>query len=742
MQKNKTNNTDEREYKHYRSCNLCEAICGIEITVKENNIVSIRGDKDDPFSQGHICPKAVALQDLYNDKDRLKRPVRRTQNGWQEISWTEAFDEVTNKLKSVQSRYGNSAVGVYYGNPSVHNYGTTLFGPGFYSSLHTKNKFSATSVDQLVHHLVSYFMFGHQFLLPVADLERTDFMLILGANPAVSNGSLLTAPDMAGKLKAICSRGGKVILVDPRRTETAKVASEHIFIRPGADVFLLLALLNVIFRENLTRLGRLASFTDGLEVVEKAVADFSPEKVAQITGIAASKITGLARDFAKSKTAICYGRMGVSTQEFGSVCQWLVNVLNIVTGNLDKEGGVLFALPAFDAITAPESLAPRGSYGRWRSRVRNLPEFAGELPSVAMAEEILTPGKGQIKAMVTSAGNPVLSTPNGQQLDKALASLEFMVSIDFYVNETTRHAHIILPPTSSLEHDNYDLAFNLLAIKNTSKYTQALFEPKDDQRHDWQIFLELQSRMESKDFLSSTIASLKKQVMEYLGPSGMLNLGLSVGPYGTKFNPLSDGLNLEKLKNSPHGIDLGHLKPSLPERLATASKRIELAPDLLVKDLTRVKEKLLSKTDGKLFLIGRRHLSSNNSWLHNSLRLVKGRNKCVLLMNPQDAFNQNLVDGQLVVVSSRVGKIEIPLELSDEMMQGVISIPHGWGHNRNNTQLSIAQEHAGVSLNDLTDELVIDVVSGTAAFSGVLVDVSLANKGISRELIESLKASD
>lgn len=736
--------TNKSEYKHYRACNLCEAMCGVEITVKDNNITSIRGDKDDPFSQGHICPKAVALQDVYNDKDRLKHPIRRTQNGWEKISWTEAFDLVAEKLKTIQSRYGNSAVGVYAGNPTIHNYGTTLFGPFFFSSLHTRNKFSATSVDQLAHHFASYFMFGHQLLLPVPDLERTEFILILGANPAVSNGSLLTAPDIAGKLKAIRARGGKVVLVDPRRTETARLADEHLFIRPGTDVFLLLALLHVIVKENLVNLGKLASFTDGLKTLKQAVTDFSPEKVALITGITTSQIQELARAFAKAKRAVCYGRMGVSTQEFGAICQWLINVLNIVTGNLDREGGALFTLPAFDPINSPESLAPKGSYGRYYSRVRKLPEFAGELPVAAMAEEILTPGKDQIKALVTSAGNPVLSTPNGQQLDKALDSLEFMVSIDFYINETTRHAHIILPPTSTLEHENYDLALSLLAVQNTAKYSPVLFEQNDDRRHDWQIFLELQTRMESKGVLSKTVATIKKEIFNYLGPAGMLDLGLRFGPYGQGLNPFSNGLTLYQLKKSPHGISYGHLKPSLPERLSTPAKTIKLAPEVLVKDLARVKEKFLSRPDNQLVLIGRRQLSSSNSWLHNSLRLVKGRPKCVLLINPVDALKRQLTNEQTVKVSSRVGHVEIPIEISDEMMPGVVSIPHGWGHNRPNLRLSIAQEHAGASINDLTDDLAIDALSGAAAFSGVLVEVeALENKlTYSRDLVESLKASD
>ncbi|MFS8085370.1 MAG: molybdopterin-dependent oxidoreductase, partial [Acidobacteriota bacterium] len=496
--------------RHFRTCNLCEAMCGLEINVQANRTLRIEGDSEDVFSHGYICPKAVALQDIHYDRDRLKQPVRRTTNGWQQIGWDEAFDEVADNLKRVQAQHGRHSVAFYAGNPTVHNYGSMLFGPGFIRSLHTRNRFSATSVDQLAHHVAAFFMFGHQLLLPIPDLDRTDFLLIMGANPAVSNGSLMTAPDVAGRLRAIRKRGGTVILIDPRRTETARLADQHIFIRPGTDVLLLLAMLHVICGENLIRLDHLAGFTDGVEVIRALVSDFSPERTAPITGIGAEQVRKLARGFAGAKTAVCHGRIGVSTQEFGGACQWLINVLIIITGNLDRPGGAMFTRPAFDAVGSPEAIAPRGSFGRWHSRVRKLPEFAGELPVAALAEDILTPGSDQIKAMITSAGNPVLSTPNGRQLDRAFAGLEFMASIDFYINETTRHANIILPPTAALEHDHYDLAFQLLAIHNTAKYSPPLFEPHKNMRHDWQIFLELQTRMESKGPASSLLAKTKR----------------------------------------------------------------------------------------------------------------------------------------------------------------------------------------------------------------------------------------
>ena len=709
-------------------------MCGVEITAQANGTLRIEGDRKDVFSRGYICPKAVALQDIHYDQDRLKHPVRRTTNGWQQIGWNEAFDGVADNLKLIQAKHGRHSLGLYVGNPTVHNYGSLLFLPGFIRSLHTRNRFSATSVDQLAHHFAAFFMFGHQLLLPIPDIDRTDFFLILGANPSASNGSLMTAPNVAGRLREIRKRDGKVILIDPRRTETARLADQHIFIRPGTDVLLLLAMLHVIYAENLVRLDRvdhIAAITDGVEIISALVGDFSPERVAPITGIPAEQMRELAREFARAKTAVCYGRIGVSTQEFGGACQWLINVLNIVTGNLDRPGGAMFTLPAFDAVAAPEGLAPRGSFGRWHSRVRKLPEFGGELPVVALAEEILEPGNGQIKAMITSAGNPVLSTPNGRQLDRAFAGLEFMASIDFYINETTRHANIILPPTASLEHDHYDLVFHLLAVHNTAKYSLPLFQPQDNTRHDWQILLELQTRMESKGFASSLLAKTKRAVIGgFLPPSRILDLGLRFGPYGSRFKPFSAGLNLAKLKESPHGIDLGALESCFPERLCTPKRRIRLAPELLVKDIERVKTRLLERRTAHhhhdpdaLLLIGRRQLRSNNSWMHNSERLVKGRPRCTLLMNPRDASERNIVSGEEVQVSSRVGVLEIPVEISDEIMPGVISIPHGWGHDRSGIQMAVAEQHAGASINDLTDDQSIDVLCGTAAFNGTWVSV-------------------
>jgi len=688
--------------KHYRNCNLCEAICGIEITHENGKILKIEGDKLDPFSRGHICPKAVALQDIYDDKNRLRKPVKRIANGWQEISWDEAFTQVAAQILDIQNRFGRNSIAVYQGNPSVHNLGTMLNSRELLKSLKTKNNYSATSVDQLPHHFASQMMLGHPFLIPIPDIDHTDYFLILGANPLASNGSLMTSPDIINRLEAIKKRGGKIILIDPRKTETARVATEHFFIKPATDAYLLLAIINTLFVENLVNLRRLLEFTDGVEILREISYEWTPEKAEEITGISADEIRRLTREFANAESAVCYGRMGVSVQKFGGLCQWLINAINILTGNFDRQGGAMFPAPAFDLLQASKG---GEIFNRWQSRVRKLPEFMGELPVSALAEEILTEGEGQIKALVTSCGNPVLSTPNGSQLDKALEKLEFMVSIDFYINETTRHANIILPPASNLESSHYDIIFNTFAVRNTAKYSEPLFEKGEGTKHDWEIFQELVHHLDNKT------DELKTEP-----PEVKLNLALMFGKYQ---------LSLEKLKQNPHGIDLGELQSALPNRLMTTDKRINLTPDILAKDLERLKEEA-TFTENEAFsfrLIGRRHLRDDNSWLHNSERLMKGKNRCTLLINSADAKALNLENNERVRVSSRVGTIEIPCEITENIACGVVSIPHGYGHGGKGVKLDTANNYAGVSLNDLTDEIEIDRLTGNAALSGVKVRI-------------------
>lgn len=758
---------------HYRTCHLCEAMCGVVIEHQAGEVVSIKGDKADPFSAGHICPKAVALKDLHEDPDRLRRPMKRVGNDWVEISWDEAFSEVEHNLKRIQKQYGRDAVGVYVGNPTAHNPGALLMLGPLLASLRTRNRFSATSVDQLPNMLANLEMFGHQALFPIPDLDRSDFLLMLGANPAASNGSVMSAGDVMGRIKGIRERGGRVVVLDPRRTESAEKADEHWFIRPGTDVFFLAALINVIFAENRQHLRHLADMTEGVETLRRALSDFTPEAVSPLTGVPAEKIRELARAFAEAERAVCYGRIGTSVQEFGGLATWLIYCLNIITGNLDREGGAMFTHPAIDIIGLSAGVATlRGSFDTYRSRVRELPEFGGELPVASFAEEILTPGEGQIRALITHAGNPVLSTPNGRQVEQALDSLEFMVAIDIYLNETTRHAHIILPPTGPLEHGHFDVVLNAVAVRNVVKYSPALFQAPFDSRHDWQILLELVVRLNSRNGFERGIWRGLQSVLEHMELEGMLDWLIATGPYGYRIGLLSktdkllneffltgglyqgakrllsgwvdkrvglpsllqatslfskqgQGLSMKSLREHPHGIDLGPLRESLPSRLCTPEQKIRLVPEIFLRDLLRAQERLSEGFDTEaMVLIGRRHMRSNNSWLHNSHRLIKGKNRCTVFIHPDDAQRLQIEDAAPVRVATAVGMIELPAEVTTDIMPGVISVPHGFGHHREGAQLMVAGRSPGVSVNDITDESVVDELTGVAVFNGLPVSVS------------------
>lgn len=682
------------------TCNLCEAMCGLTVEVDGRQIGEVRGDEADPLSRGHICPKALGLKDIYEDPDRLRRPVVREGDQFVEVSWEEAFDRAAELLTGVRDRHGRNANGLYLGNPNAHNLGTGLFLRTLSRALGTQNRFSATSVDQLPHHLAAYEMFGHQFLIAVPDIDRTDLMVCMGGNPYVSNGSIMTCPDFKGRVEAMQARGGTFIVIDPRRTRTARAADEYLGIRPGTDAVLLLA----IVRELVNGGASVPEWVDGLSTLRDAVQPWTPERAAPITGIDEATIRGLAARLAEAPTAVFYGRMGVSTQPFGGLCQWLITTINFLTGNFDSVGGMMLTSPAVD-IAEPSRT---GSFGRRFSRVRGLPEFSSEYPSSTLAEEILTPGEGQIRGMITIAGNPVLSVPGGDALDAAFADLEAYVAIDIYINETTRHADVILPTTTGLETPRYDLVFHMFAVRNTAKYSRPVIDPEPDQRADYEIFRELARRMSSEAYPYD-----ESNPMNQVSAEMALDFALQMG---------SSGLTVEKLLETPEGIDLGPLVGGqFPQRLFTPDKRVQLAPQLYLDDLERLRTHVWPNG---LLLIGRRQLRSNNSWMHNVPRLMKGKSRCTLLMHPTNATDRGLVNGDRVTVSSAAGAIEIELGVTDDVAPGVVCAPHGFGHDLPGVQLATAATHAGVNINRVTDPSIIDALTGNAVVNAVPVEVS------------------
>jgi anaerobic selenocysteine-containing dehydrogenase len=685
----------------YRTCPLCEAGCGLEITVKNGSVTRIRGDVDDVFSRGYICPKGSTLKQLHDDPDRLRKPLIKRNGVHVEVEWDEAWREVERGLGAVIAAHGRNAVAAYMGNPSAHNLGSMTFGRVVLQGIGTRQRYSASSVDQAPKQLAGGLMFGTVQSVPIPDVDNTQYLLMLGANPYASNGSLCTAPDFPGRIEAILARGGKVVVVDPRRSETAEKASEWLAIIPNGDGLFLAAIAQVLFAEELVAVGtHVAAHLNGLDEIREAVARFTPEAVERACGIDAATIRRIARELAAAPSASVYGRIGTTTTAFGATTSWLVDVVNTLTGNLDREGGSLFTLPAAGGATT-KGQPGRGKgfqYGKGVSRVKSLPEVMGEFPVAVLADEILTPGDGQVRAMVTLAGNPVLSNPNSAKLDRALASLEFMVSVDIYLNETTRHADVILPPPSHLQRDHYDVFLLAFAVRDST------------------------SNICGRD-ADEILAMLSRGGRR--GPARMVDFMLRTGPYGDAFGAAPEGLSLDVLLDNPHGIDLGALRSRIPEVLRTPSGKIELAPPQMIGDVERLWAHAQSVNDDALMLVGRRHVRSNNSWMHNVAVLVKGKPRCTLQMNPLDAATRGITHGQAVRVRSRVGEVLAPVEITDGIRAGVVSLPHGWGHSVPGTRLSVAGEYAGVNSNVLTDEELFDPISGTSVLNGIPVSVSL-----------------
>ena len=735
----------------YRTCPLCEATCGLELTLDGDTVAAIRGDAADVFSRGFVCPKGAALTQLHEDPDRVRTPLIRDGDGFRPASWDEAFAVIHERLTPILAADRN-AVAAYLGNPTAHNIDSLLYGRVLLKALSTRNVYSASSVDQMPKQLAAALMFGTGTTVPVPDVDRTGHLLMLGANPLASNGSLMTAPDMRGRLRALRARGGKLVVIDPRRTRTAEAADEHHFIRPGTDALLLFALVHVLCEENLADPGeKLAALTEGLDEVREAAEPFTPEAVAPQCGIAATEIRRLARELAAAPTAAVYGRIGTCTQEFGTLASWLVDVLNLLTGNLDRAGGAMFPLGAAGHSNAAGTPGKgRGArLGRFASRVRGLGEVFGELPVACLAEEIDTPGEGQVRALITLAGNPVVSTPNSGRLDAALRALDFMVSVDVYVNETTRHADVILPAPSPLRRSHYDLALYLFAVHNVAHYSPPPLPPDPDLPDEWVTLLRL-AGVAAGMGPDADVAALDEGVARLaiareldtpgspvaghgqddvlhaleprVGPERLLDLMLRTGPYGDGFGARSDrGLSLAALEAAPHGIDLGPLQPRLPDALRTRSGMIELAPEPLLADVPRLRAALgRAPADGPV-LVGRRNLRSNNSWMHNLPMLVRGPSQCTLHVHPEDAERYGLTDGAPALLRSRTGSIEAEVEITDAVMPGVVSLPHGWGHDAPTARLGVASAHAGANSNILADERLIDALSGNAVLNGIPV---------------------
>lgn len=687
---------------HARTCHLCEANCGILVELDGRTVKSIRGNPDHVLSHGYICPKATAIADIQDDPDRLRRPLKKLRGGWQEVSWDEAFADIAKRVTAI--RASGKIAATYLGNPLTHNYGFTTQAGAFKKALGLRAFYSASTLDQLPHMIVQKWVYGHFGIYPVPDLERTNMMVIVGGNPLASNGSLWTSPNIRGQIKDLKARGGRLVVIDPRRTETAQLASDHHFIYPGTDTAFFLAVLLSLRAQGLVDPGRLSEMLDdGWSLAWEKFAEFDAAVLSGQCGISQEVIDDIAHGLAAGP-AIMYGRMGVSVTQFGTLNHYLIQMINIATGNLDREGGVMLPRPVIDPVVNAGS----GAYGRFKSRISGQPEVLGELPAAELAPEITTPGEGQIGALFVVAGNPVLSAPGGRGLDAALGVLDLMVSVDMYVTETSRHADYILPPCGPLEKDHYPMLLAPIAARNFAAYGPAAFQPEEGSKSDWEIIAELTRAI--------TKAS-GEHIPNGPPPRSALDHMLRAN---TDYN-----FTLEKLEQAPNGIDLGAHTPQLPERLRTADGLINCAPEHCIADLDRFRDSL-NDARAPIVLIGRRHVRSNNSWLHNSRRLIKGPNRCTLMINPADARAHNIGNEDMVRVFNHVGDVQLPAEITDDVMPGVVCIPHGYGHGREGVKLAVAAERPGVSINDLTDPALLDPLSGNAVLNGVPVQIERA----------------
>jgi anaerobic selenocysteine-containing dehydrogenase len=720
-----------------RNCPLCEGMCGVKISVADDTVTRVRPNEEDTWSRGHICPKGTVLGALHHDPDRLHHPVIREGSSFREVSWEAAFERLTELSSRVRERYGIEGFASYGGNMVGKDATLGRYAGLLFRTSGIRQIYSSSTVDQQPKNVSCQLMFGNQWKIPIPDIDRTELFLIFGANPAASKGSILSHQDVMRGIRELRRRGGRVIVIDPVRTATAQAADQWIGVRPGSDAALLLAIANVLFTENRIRLGHLADLVTGLDEVRALAARFSPERVAGFCGVTADTIRGLAHELARVDRAAIYGRIGLCTQEFGTLASWMIDVLAILTGNLDRPGGSMWSTPVSAEVDMLAGYPAGAPIIVGKSRVRGARGVLGRLPSACLAEEIDTPGAGQIKGLLTIASNPVLSAPESERLAAALPLLECMVSLDNYINETTRHAHVIFPSVSLLEASHFDTWSWIFCLTSGGHYSPPLFKPVG-RPEPWEVVARVGSILGGKpeadpaavdDAYFSGLAKargIEPAVALAASPTHghdrIIDLAIRTGAFGDRYGAIPDGLNLDSFRNQPNGLILGLTQPQAHKGFPTPSGKIELAHDLILEDVPRL-EAALEATRPELVLVSRRHLASMNSWMHNVDVLMKGKERCTLQLHPEDAARLGVEDGDMVEIESASGAITAPAEVTSHIRPGVVCMPHGWGHSDPGARQRVARAHAGSNINVLSPGTLVDVVSGNAVLNGIAVQV-------------------
>jgi anaerobic selenocysteine-containing dehydrogenase len=708
-------------------CRICEPLCGMVATVEDGRLVQLRPDREHPLSRGYACPKGIAMTEVQNDPDRVLHPLKRVggPGEFERTTWSEAMRAIAGELKRILAERGPESVGWYMGNPGAFSYSHVLWVKGFLDGLGTPHYYSAGSQDVNNRFAASALLYGSPLVVPIPDLIETDFLFMVGANPLVSHGSVLSAPRVREQLNGIVERGGRVVVVDPRRTETAR-QFEHLPVRPDADAWLLLSMLNVIFEEELTDREFISRWTTGADALSEQARAYAPEQTESRTGLPPERVREVARGFARANSAAAYGRTGSCLGRFGTLVAYLLDALNAVTGNLDSPGGAVFGRPPISLDDIGEK-AGLDTYGKVRSRVGGFPDVIGNLPATLLPREITTAGEGQIRAFFVSAGNPVLSVPDGDALEAAFAELDLMVSLDLYVNETNRHAHYVLPATTFLEREDVPVAFLGFYSTPFIQVTEPVVEPAGEAREEWRVIDELSRALGVAPYSLPVLRRLAKLGIR-ITPRRLIDLLLRVGPAGDRFGLRPSGLSLAKVARSPHGIVLDDRIATgvLARKLRHGDGRVHLHESAIASELGRLGSVNGDSADFPLKLIGLRELRSHNSWMHNAPLLMRGGRSHALRIHPDDAERAGLADGDRARIASRAGAIEAPVKLTDEMTPGTVALPHGWGHKGGGWRL--ANSNGGANVNALapSDPESLERLAGMAHLNGIPVRVEPA----------------
>lgn len=716
-------------------CRICEPACGLKVTTQGNRVLKIEADEDNVVTRGFVCSKGIRFKDVHESPDRLRHPIKRVGDRWERISWEQAFQEIGEKVKGIRSRHGGESFAMYMGNPAGFSGTHPVFCQAFLAGLGSKHFYTPGSQDCNNKFAASQRMYGSPFVQPIPDFDNVDCFIIVGSNPAISHMSFINAARPVERLKALEEKGGKVYFVNPRRTESARRVGEQVFIRPGTDIWFLLAFLNELIASGGVQPSVVDKYMKGFDAVEQLVQPWTPERAERVTGIPAATLRAMVSRYSNAKGGALYCSTGVNQAQHSTLAYWILNVINCVSGNLDRRGGMLVSRGLVDL----PKIAKKFGYGDRtdRSRIGNFASVLDSFPAGILPDEIFTPGRGQVKALFVSAGNPVLSCANGTRMEKAIKQLELVVCIDLFRNETGNLADYVLPGLTWLERPDIPVGAAGLQTVPYIQWTDAMVQPDGEQQDEWWIYTELARacgvRLFGDKSFGGMLAHYYFMANRYVQKLPLLGNLLAFDPAHMQSAMLLGSLRVKpaQMRSNPGAI---LLKPNLPKdflgsRVLTEDGKVDLAPAEYIEGAKMLEsdfEREIAQRD-QLRLISKRERFGHNSWMHNVQEFVFRNNTNFVYMHPDDAERCGLKDRELAEVRSATGNVTLPVKLTDDMMPRAIALPHGWGHQRADG-LSVASRTTGVNANLLAPDgpASLERFAGMALMNGIPVEVRRA----------------